>query len=391
MQAKQQLLKLALGLKPLSVKQYGEARKWKSVEGVKGRIWVLAHPEIPLKQLHIPMDSEIPGFGDAMLEVANRLSAIEERDLLSVLSDLHCVDSDVLRFRISSPDSRMGEVPFLDDIALREGAKKALLAAACSVVKPARHHPRMSRGPAEQLIKNCRSGQTEHGSYVIKIVCPLFSVEKEAPPLPTEEPFVRKATRLLMTATSRLIKGIEENSVDRVIEKDGTEGKSITWNLCDALLRMQPPDDGKLELKAQWGSPRDLELPNNTPACVAFPVEYFPVIEKVAGLLRPSKEMDTPQMFVGTVESLNGDVGEDGNRAGEVILSLLDREAGEALKARVNLDASMYELALQAHKQGLGYIRVCGNFQRGIRMGRIDHITDFRLLDDDTASLQPGT
>lgn len=54
--------------------------------------------------------------------------------------------------------------------------------------------------------------------------------------------------------------------------------------------------------------------------------------------------------MIGTVETLNGDVGEDGKRCGEVVLSLLLPDEDELIKARTSLKTSEYERAVEAHE-----------------------------------------
>ena len=84
--------------------------------------------------------------------------------------------------------------------------------------------------------------------------------------------------------------------------------------------------------------------------------------------------------MIGTVETLNGDVGEDGKRSGEVILSLLLPDETELVKAKVRLDSNDYLLAVQAHERGRTYIQLHGVLRRGDRISRIDRPEDFSLI-----------
>ena len=388
MQDRSRLLAMASRLKPLSVRNYAESRRWQQVEGVKGRLWVLRHDEQPLRQLHIPMDAGGSGFGDAILDVGVRLAEIENREITAVLADLQHPDADILRFRVETQETETGDLLLAADVSLREGARRILLAAASSVISPARHHPRMSRTQAERFVNACSSGQTEEGSYVVKIICPLYFAD-ETLSLGKTAPFTRRTTSLIFQATSELVDAIEHDRVDSFLEREN-EHPRVSSNLCEALLRMQPSGrTGKVELLVNWASVPSLSPPDSTPNAVSIPTEYFPVIESVYQVLRPTAEESREQRFVGTVESLNGAVGDDGRRSGEVTLAILDSE-GESARVRTNLDADQYATAIEAHEEGMGYIVIRGVVSRGVRVGRIDAISYFgRVPEDGITSSRP--
>ena len=48
-----------------------------------------------------------------------------------------------------------------------------LLSEAHSVLVPQPYHPRMSRSEAEDFLSRCRLGQTDRGSFVLTVACPL--------------------------------------------------------------------------------------------------------------------------------------------------------------------------------------------------------------------------
>ena len=395
MKYSRRLLALANTVRPFAVRDYAESRGWQRVAGVKGRLWVLDHAEYALRQLHIPMDADTVGFEEAMMDVAARIAEVETRDIVEVLTGLQHPDADILRFRTATPESAGGELPLVDDINLRQGARIALLAAACSVVTPQLHHPRLSRTEAEQLVQSCRAGQTEWGSYVVTIVCPLNPMERPLalPGLDDDRekplPFTRQVTHLLMEATHQLVESIEADSIDEFLDKN-EKSKKLSWNLCDALLRMRPSGRGKIELSVNWAGTPDVPRPTDLPERITLHTEYFPDIQSVCNRLRPVAERQQDQLLIGTVESLHGKVGEDGKRAGEVVLAVFDEESSEIARARVNLTADENDIADEAHMQGFGYVYFRGILRRGPRIGRIDNLRSFKPLRMDAGDEAPG-
>lgn len=372
------LLEVAGQLRPLAVRDYAESRGWILLHGPQRRAWVFNHPVRELRQLHVPIDSDSTDFADAMFEVALRIADLDERDVESVLSDLLHPDADILRIRIASPDSVGGDVSLTEDVDLREGARRALLAAASSVVNPATHHARMSRSQAEQFLGTCKSGQTEIGSYVVKIICPLFALDDVSMPDDTM-PFARQTTKLLIGATHSLVTAIEQDEVDEFLEKDSVH-PTVSSNLCDALLRMQPENPkGRMEMRMAWAAVPDISIPDGVATRVSIPNEYFRRVEDVYDHLRGIVNKDEAKSFYGTVESLQGDVGQDGNRSGEVVLALMSDD-GETIRARANLGSRNYHVAVRAHEAGRGFVSLKGVYRPGIRVGRIEEISAFEYL-----------
>jgi hypothetical protein len=368
---------LAATLRPLAVKLYAESRGWEPVALEAARFWLFRHPQHRLRQLQIPMDADDPGFADAMLDVVRRLVEIEQRAPDRVLDDLQIPDADVLRIRVSGRDSDAGQLSLAADVELREGARRALLAAACSVINPSRYHPRLSRSEADALLSACRAGQTEHGSYVVKIICPLHAVE-----LPTfTQPFTREVTTYLMRATAKLVDNIEQGRLDEYADEALGE-IPLSWNLCDALLRMQPEREaGQVELSTKWAADRRIMPPPSAlvPARVSIKAEYFAEIEQVAKVLRPSSSGPRQEQLMGTVEQLMGALGSDGRRAGEVQLTLLKET--EQLRARASLDAAQYEEAMRAHERGDAYVVLRGVLHRSPRVSRVEAVSSFEIVD----------
>jgi len=376
MQDKELITRLGAQIPPTAVRDYAKSRGWQPVQGSRRRLWILRHPEANLRQLIIPIDRDA-AWAEALLEVVLRLAELEHLDPETVLNNLLTAYSDVVRFRVGGEDVSGGMLPMADATGLIEGAKRALLSSACSVFNKVTHHPRMSRCEAEDFLRVCKMGQTEIGSYVVKVVCPL--TEMDEPPLMRQmQPFARETTMLLMRGCQKMVQSIEQDQVDAMLEDD-SRNPEVTSNLCDALLRMHAArDNADLSIEVSWAAMPKIEIPRFAPVA-AFKPEYFRTVENIERQLRPQKEEEEKSFLFGTVETLDGEVGEDGRRSGEVVFALLLADE-EVVKARGNLDAENYEKALHAHEKGRGYVSFNGLLKRGVRVGRVEEITGFEEL-----------
>src|SRR5436309_9064065 len=280
---------LLRAVSPLDLRSYASAMGWRR-RPAPGPFAVFEHPGSELDQLLAPQDPNAPGYERRIAEALEVLAEREGRPATEVLHDVLQADSDVVRFRVSSPDASRGALPLEEGIDLLEGAKQALLSAACSVIAPRRYHPRLSRAEAEQMLAGCRLGQTERGSFTVAISCPLHAVEPAEPTLDLEAPFVRRATRLLMGSAVRIVSAIEKDAVDDLYASS-LQQPPLSANFCDALLQMQPPQErGCLTLSCTWASALPMTGSVSMPRAVTFRREHFTVVEQIYQRLRPAEE-----------------------------------------------------------------------------------------------------
>ena len=241
-------------VKSQQVRSYALARGWRRVQGVNGEIALFDHPQAQLRQLLVPLDETFDDYDKRVFELVQTLSEIESRSRTEILNDLLMPDSDILRYHVNSPTASRGLVPLVEGIDLVEGAKKSLLASACSVVNPVRHHPRMIRTEAIQLIAACQFGQTERGSFTLALACPIHAVEADRGVSDGDELFARSATSLLMRSIHRVVRAIEADRESEVYEETQSE-PVVSANLCEAILQMQPSaEQSALGISVSWAT-----------------------------------------------------------------------------------------------------------------------------------------
>lgn len=358
-------------IKPHQVKTYALAKGWRRVPGVNGEIVLFDHPQGKWDQLIVHLNESFADYAKRLRDVVENLASFESRPVVEVLNDLIMPDSDILRYCIASKATGRGTIPLMDGFELIEGVKRSILSAACSVVNPVSHHPRMTRTEAQQLLNACELGQTERGSYSVSVSCPLRAVEQDQPLLPGSDPFTRLAVETLMRSVSRVVHAIEFDEVPEIYETRPEE-PVISANLCDAILRMRSQeDDSHLDVKVSWA----VTLPQlkSIPSRVRIKHEYFPIIEDISKYLRPSQP-PAQSLFVGYIDNLGGEPGEDGRMQGEATLSVMFEEQLQVV--RVNLSADDWKTAHEALGEH-GIVRIKGVLHRGTRVHRITEINEF--------------
>jgi len=226
-------------LRPAEVESYLESRHWTFVREVtNGSIWV-AEQAAPGDSVDVFVPHEI-SFGDyarRLREVVETVSLVERRADSEVIRDLVETAADVVRFRL--PHTFVDEsVRLSDALTLFQRARQAMRAAALSAVEPKPVHASSAPYQVESFLNRLRLGHTERGSYVIRVICPLGTVE--APPGElgprTDEPFGRFATVGLSSALSAMDEALAATRQgDDLRPFADAIPRGVSSDLCDAV------------------------------------------------------------------------------------------------------------------------------------------------------------
>lgn len=366
---------------PIDLRDFAKSLGWNLLDaGLADRLYVLQNPNFPRRQLVFPMHLEAADYLESAVRVLEKLGdMLHERPEVLRLRAQNVRD-DTLRFRVFSG---VGDhsLPLGFAASLVDGVQQLLKAAACTVMRPRYHHPRLTLTEAQQLIEKSRFGHTEPGSFVLRVSCPIHALDVQGTLALGDNcpPFVRRVTLALRRSMEQLIQAIEADTLDRLVEAIKHDPSPLlSSNLCEALTQFHDETlDNALDVAFDWSVMEPIaNTMDRMP--LRFQRDYFGRIEEVRRELR-SFEGHTKESFIGTVERLCGEMGEDGRRSGEVILALLLQE-GESVRARVTLSAEDYAKADTAHMTEGAYVQVAGKLQQGRQPRQLNEISRFELI-----------
>lgn len=357
---------------PRSLRGYAVGLNWKPVEGINGDVAVYHRPDSRAHQVLIPIETTLADYDEAVAEAVRKLADYEHRPAREVLDSLLLPPADILGFREVSPQAEAGTLPFDHAVQMMNGTRKLLLSTAHSVLVPLPSHPRLSRSDAEDFVNRCRLGQTDRGSFVLNVVCPL----DEQLLLPgTEEPFTRQVTGLLLDTLATLAQAADQEGTDDLL--DTTRHRGISANFCEALLLLRPTGDrATLTVSATWARTR---MPVNRTAIqrVELHQDTFALAETLAPRLRTGPS-PAPSRFFGFVEALMGQpTSSDPRPAGETRFRLFDQD--EEILARADLNADDHAVAVEAYRIG-ALVSFRGILHRLPRLNRIENVTSFERV-----------
>ena len=366
---------------PTDLRDYLKALGWSSLGiALRDRLYVLENSQYPRRQLVFPMDTSAPDYLEAVQIVREKLAELTgvHPDILD--ARIQTMKDDVLRLRVSFSGNDHS-LPLSFAGALVQSTERLLKAAACTTLRPRVRHPRLSLNEASQLVEKTRFQQTEKGSFVLKVACPIHALDAQGNLALDESnpPFVRQVTLVLQQSLAKLTAAIEADTLDELLDELKTSpAPIISSNLCEAISGMHDESVGNsVDVSFNWSVlhavPAQAQI-----GTIRIQRDYFSRIEDVRRELRAAEpEMD--DVFIGTVEGLDGEMDDAaGRRFGDVVLALLDE--GEIVRAKVALTADDYEKAITAHKTNGAYVRVVGRLRPGRQPRQLTHASRFELL-----------
>lgn len=375
MKADIQDIKAIQTINPMNVCAYLRNAGWTQQESkcLKGRsIWTFEGYEVL-----VPLYSSFRDYGLRVAELLKTLSVTQEKSQFKIFTDLTTSGADVVRFRLIDPDMESGSIP-LDEAALMGTKARELMLAAAAAVR----NPKPVYGPrrTEEVLEYARSvrmGQTEHGSFVLKILSPVPPRLTEAtinqqmeldgiPPAQTE-PFARKVTNQLLKA----IRSVRDASLmaapkgDFTVFRDAVQS-GVSANLCEAITGIACPIDQerKLEVSISWALSRPQTI--SEPSKVLFTPDTFPIMAEAARLFRESEPRDQFEVCGPVIRCER----QEQNTEGDITVHgfVDDRPR----KIVITLHGTEYEKAVDAHK-AVQNIRCTGTL---LKEGKVHRLKD---------------
>lgn len=267
--------------------------------------------------------------------------------------------SDALRFRIVSEETENGIIRLGDGVKLLQEVQATIRAAACDALKPGIPFHVQEYSPVKNWVETCKLGQTERGSFIVSVLCPLkssspnlFDGNKDA----FVESLTRKTTTHLLQSLAEVKREIDSIGLESVASENN--GQRASANLLSAVVQLgknlTTAKTDAIEIGARrYGA--------KSPASVIFSHDYFPEMEKIAAKLRTSlakEESSAKKFYVGKISSLKAEPNAERRLDGTITFHFLD-ENNRSKKAMIVLSIEDYAQATEAHNNGLP-VRVYG-------------------------------
>ena len=384
--------RVVAGVKPSEFLDYLRLRGWQLIDKASRSVLWAPPPTVRDKDVEvlIPLEIETADYDRSVVIAINQIAHAEDRSALQVLSDIRISATDVVRVRAMVASTGHDSVPLALAPRLFHATHNLLLAAACAAHDPRASYPARKPPPALSFMRRAQLGQTEPGSFVIRVVSPvprkrdpsqipLDLGESLPPPAISEEPFERQVTITL----ARALSAAREAAKDWMISGPGDVfarqvSSGVSANFCDALASARDEEGvlSSVAVAVSWAQarprPRDLGEGHE----VVFARDMLDVLEEAGRDLAEKEPMEDFRVR-GVVTRCH----REGDAAGEATV-WTPREAGEPIKVRIRLGKGDYEKAIDAHKMRTP-VSCTGSLERQGRQYRLRDPRNFMVDADD--------
>jgi len=301
-----------------------------------------------------------------------------------MIEEIREVNDDVICLRYFSENKIVNFISFDEAFEAISATRQMLQSAASSVVAPALFHPKLNRKEAQELIKKTRFRHTEEGSFILKISHPCEIVStNDLFGEQYKKPLSRNAFEIMNDSVVKISNAIEADTIPNLFnEEKNSKEPVISFNFCDSLSKLF---DEEREIPFQfifnWSKSSLQKIPRpNIPNRVVFPYSNKMKIEEIKAYFEPPKrDFIQNETFIGTIDTLDGDVGEDERRKGYVTLTTF--YDNETFKSKINLSPEEYQIAIDAHRKGNAFVKIVGDLQRGKNSQSIVNVQSFNLVE----------
>lgn len=341
-------------IRPLEAATYLRSVGWSTVREQSGHfsVWEKLVEGDEGMEVVLPLDASYRDYALRISDLLGTLQLAERRSQTEIYSDIQTTSADVIRVRYRRSETEDGTVALDQGVSLLENASELMLASACATLEP-RGYYTASKQIARDYVRQLRLGQSEVGSYVLRILSPvaprLQAVQGHLFREP-ETPFERRVSMNLIRSLSAL-----RATADDAVSSGKIEGfqqavqQGVSANLCSALVNMAGrarTANDSLAVSISWA--RSRPMGNSPPSEVVFPGDRFPIIEEAARWFKAIAPREDVEVR-GAVVRLQRK-GETGPAEGPV--TLLCFIEGEPRRVSVSLAAEDHRIALRAYEEG---------------------------------------
>lgn len=374
-------------ISPTTLLRHLAVNGWNEIRKVDGELFILGKSDsLGHRQLvWVPVSEQFSDYEPMVYKVIRTVAQTDSKSEIQVLDDLQTIGiGDVVRLKTTDPLNKDDHtIELTNGIDLLTRARMIARAAASSAVIRRPVHPRTPAIEAKRFVRSLRLGQTERGSFLVKLISPLYDInplyqEKEnmLEGMTGRLPFSRKALIEMVNSLSALKQAAEDSS------KKGrflftsfleTVPDGVSANLCESLVPLDEKKriDVPIEISVTWSYiiGGQGKLPTNR---ISFEPNLYPYIQQAAKEFRArNPEVVT---LTGTVNILERD--SHSNPGLIRIETIID---GRQHMVRVQLDPEPYNTAIDAHKNRQ-QVSVTGNLVVEKKLYKLEKPSNFRLV-----------
>ena len=277
--------------------------KWRELDVLmNGRVRQFVSPHDEYVAL-IPLVKEFSDYYRVMGETLQSIASFENRSIEALVNRILNPSYDIQKWRIANNYTSDGKIPFFSMTDTIEKIKDVLATAYLDTLNPTRFHKKVYTTDVNKNISEYSFGQTEIGSYILNILCPLGNYQYTIfNPTEQDIPLNRKINMRLLSSIDNIQKDLK-NSNNNKVDEDVDQGL-YSINFLDSLVDIyDETKDTEMNIIVDWC--KDIGFVNEPPiSSIKLEPIFMEKVNFIADKYRPKKEENIKKTYYGKIESI---------------------------------------------------------------------------------------
>lgn len=353
--------------------------KWRELDVLmNGRVRQFVSPDDEYVVL-IPLVKDFSDYYRVMGETLQSVADFENRSVLSLVNRILNPSYDIQKWRIANSYTSDGKIPFFSMADTIERIKDVLATAYLDTLNPARFHKKVYTTDVNKNISEYSFGQTEIGSYILNVLCPLGDYQYTVfNPTEQDIPLNRKINMRLLSSIDNIQKDLKNDDRNKV-DEDVDQGL-YSVNFLDSLVDIyDETKDTEMNIVVDWC--KDVKFANEQPiSSVKLEPIFMEKVNFIADKYRPKKEENIPKSYYGKIDSINANPDVESREYVQIRLVAIGDDS-KKVNIQSKLDyATYYSMVNTAFESGVnvklsGVYRNIGR-QKWIENGHLELLND---------------
>ncbi|MBX9399935.1 hypothetical protein K4L06_01320 [Lysobacter sp. BMK333-48F3] len=225
------------------IQTYLQMKNWVS-DGAIGRVATVWHRNDSYDaEVVLPLSLKVKDYDQRLKDALVSLAAYEQREIIDVADDIVGAAVNLVAVRVIGQDTSDGSIPIDDGVLLIRKAKELFYAAAMAVYSKRRQFSGVPPKDAKEYMDSLLLGQTEIGSYVVKIIAPIHPIPASSDEGHSDSSLTELVAHSLVAGLSALTEASGRYQLSNDL---GTFERAVALgasaNMCDALLGFSGKD-----------------------------------------------------------------------------------------------------------------------------------------------------
>lgn len=344
--------------------------KWSEYESLMhGRVLQYVSPDEKYAVL-IPTDNSFDDYYSVMEDTLNKISSLMNVSIEALINRILGYSYDIIKWRVSGNNTNSGTIPFFDMATTIDNIKNMLATSYIDVLNPGQFHKKVFTTEVNDNISKYSFGQSEFGSYIFNIMCPLVGFQYEMfDDSPENYPINRRINIHILDSINNIQNDISNGNKIKV-DEDVSAGK-YSVNFLDSLAAIYDNSlDSKVNISMDWCKALSM-INSNIPSDLELTPRIIEHVYEVADKYRPKTEEDVNKTFYGKIESISADSEIDKREyVGIRLIIIDDNNRKSTIQSKLNYH-QFYSIVQNAFDNGLT-VRLSGKLKSKGYIKRIE-------------------